>query len=188
MAFWSSAVAEPKRNFRWVVEFGGAAGLDGIRYAAKKVDKPKAKINEASHKYLNHFFYYPGRLEWETINITFASVTDPDATQALMNLLKRVNYLVPNDASLPEAERKTLGKAKFANEIGRMKIIQVGVEGQAIETWQLNNPFFTSVQFGSLDYGNEDIVEISTTVRYDWAELLALPTVVGAPPATPAGG
>ena len=42
-------------------------------------------------------------------------------------------------------------------------------EGVEIETWTLNNAFIKSVSFSDLDYANEDLREITMTVRYDWA-------------------
>lgn len=172
MAFWSNPTApEPKRNYRWYVTFDSGNGLlSNIRYAVKKVDKPKAKIGEVTHKYLNHSFYYPGRLEWESVNMTMASVTDPDATSTLFQILRNAGYFVPSNVD-PGSERASIGKNKFDASIGRLNIFQVNADGVDIEQWTLIKPFFTSVQFGSLDYGNEDIVEISMTIRYDYAEL-----------------
>ena len=182
MAFWSVTGPEPKRQYRWYVEFGGTgeSDLGQIKFALKKVDKPKAKVGEITHKYLNHFFYYPGRLEWEAINMTFASVTDPDASYILNQVLLNAGYGVPTDATTPGDQVSTIGKNKFNTAIGtKMSIIQIDAEGGIIETWEINKPFFTSVQFGSLDYGSEEIVEISTTVRYDWARLITPQSVNG---------
>lgn len=179
MAFWSDANSpEPKRSHRWYMRFNSNNGLlSNIRYACKKVDKPKAKIGEVTHKYLNHFFYYPGRLEWEAINLTLASVTDPDATESLMTVLALAGYFVPNSAAEgPNAS--TIGKNKFAGAVGSIDIVQVNADGVDIETWKLFKPFFTSVQWGSLDYENENIVDIQLAIRYDYATLNgALPTV-----------
>lgn len=181
MAFWSVAGPEPKRNYRWVVRFGGNTSLvQAISFALKKVDKPKASIKETSHAYLNHKFYYPGRLEWETINMTFASVTQPDATAVLDAITQFAGYGVPNDVS-PESQLATLGKNKFGAALGRtIDIVQVDANGLDIEVWQLTNPFFTSIQYGGLDYSSEDIVEIQTTVRYDWARLVSSDPLTGA--------
>jgi hypothetical protein len=168
MGFWNGELVEPKRQFRWLMRFGSNTGfLSPITFALKKADKPKAKINEVSHKYLNHFFNYPGRLEWEAINVTFASVSDPDATTLLHRLLNRSGYTTPTG----ETTLTTLSKQKFAGTIGRVDLVQINADGADIEKWTLYNPFFTSVQYGALDYGSEEIVEISTTLRYDWAEL-----------------
>jgi hypothetical protein len=188
MAFWNSAEAEPLRQFRWYINFGSTAGLDSVRYALKKADKPKAKVGEITHKYLNHSFYYPGRLEWEAINLTFASITSPSMAAALKNILTNSNYLVPSDENMPAAQMKTLSKKKFATTIGELTLVQINAEGQDIETWKIRNPFFTSVQWGALDYGSDEIVECTCTVRYDWAELAEKTPVAGeSTGATPAG-
>lgn len=174
MAFWSAPGSEPLRQYRWFVTFNGVntPELQGLSFALKKIDKPKAKIGEITHKYMNHFFYYPGRLEWEPINMTFAAVTDPNASGILMKVLRNAGYGVPSDGNFGTPEQmSSIGKQKFISSIGEMIISQVNPDGVQLEYFQLKRPFFTSVQFGSLDYGNEDIVEIQATVRYDWAQL-----------------
>ncbi len=176
MAFWSNqGGTEPKRQYRWFITFPGTAvNLQQISYALKKVDKPKAKIGEITHKYLNHSFYYPGRLEWEAINMTFASVTQADANKLVNDVLIAAGYGVPKDGGQSgDNQRATIGKKKFAGALGNsFSIIQVDADGMPIEEWKINNPFFTNVQFGSLDYAAEEIVEIACTVRYDWAQLV----------------
>jgi hypothetical protein len=190
MAFWSTQTSEPLRQYRWVVNFGAseltAGTLDDLVYALKKVDKPKAKVGEITHKYLNHFFYYPGRLEWETINMTFAAMTQPSATELVNNVLIGAGYGVPT-GPIGTANLASIGKRKFSNMIGgKVDISQINPDGDIVETWRINNPFFTSVQFGSLDYGSEEIVEITCTVRYDWAQLITInPIEDGAAPVGP---
>ena len=49
MSFWSVTGPEPKRNHRWYVTFSGV-NLPQLQYALKKVDKPKAKVGEITHK------------------------------------------------------------------------------------------------------------------------------------------
>lgn len=172
MAFWSDANSpEPKRNYRWYMVFpSGNNLLSGLRYAVKKVDKPKAKVGEITHKYLNHSFYYPGRLEWEPINLTLASITDPDASDSLYSAILLAGYFVPSNAD-DAIQRSSIGKQKFDGALGSIQIIQVNADGVDTETWTLYKPFFTSVQWGSLDYGSDEIVEIALTIRYDWAAL-----------------
>ena len=54
--FWTQPSRDPKRNFKFLVSFPTMDG--GMAWYAKKVDKPSFTVNEASHKYLNHTFYY----------------------------------------------------------------------------------------------------------------------------------
>lgn len=173
MAFWSAVGTEPKRAHRWVVTFAAAGvNLQPISYALKKVDKPKAEIGSITHQYLNHEFHYPGRLKWQPVDMTFASVTQVDANELVNNVLLAAGYGVPQNAGLSPEQLATIGKNKFAGALGRkIYIQQVNAEGLKIEEWELNNPFFTNVQFGSLSYEVEDIVEITCTVKYDWAKL-----------------
>ena len=44
-------------------------------------------------------------------------------------------------------------------------------EENVLEKWILNNPFLTNVDFGNLSYSSDDLVNISMTIKYDWATL-----------------
>ena len=77
MAFWSqnfkndTTLKDPKRKFRFTVEFQGVQSSQGgaILWYEKTVNKPSFQIAEAEHKYLNHTFYYPGSVTWQDISI-----------------------------------------------------------------------------------------------------------------------
>jgi hypothetical protein len=173
MSFWSAVGPEPKRNYRWVVRFAGAAGLSDISFALKKVDKPKLKIASVAHSYLNHKFKYPGRVEWEPIAMTFAAVAQPDAINIVNNVILGAGYGVPTlEKPAQGAQLATVGKRKFNNAMGNnITIIQVDADGLSIEEWDIYHPFFTSITFGALDYSSEEIVEINCNIDYDWAQL-----------------
>ena len=183
MAFWSSAT-EPLRKNRWVVIFGSAnplTSLSDFAYALKKVDKPSYKTLDITHKFGNYSFYYPGRVEWNTINMTFASVVEQNSAggirsvdRQLLQILKASNPSnnfsgVSNDQAnaLKGISKKVAGSA-----IGTLSIVQLGADGDAktpIETWQLTNAFFTNIKFGDLSYDSEEVVDVEVTVRYDTA-------------------
>ena len=42
--------------------------------------------------------------------------------------------------------------------------------GQVIETWTLYNAWVQDVNFGSLSYDSDELVEISVKFRYDYAD------------------
>jgi hypothetical protein len=186
MAFWGQfdGNAEPKRQHRWTITFTGAlqgSELANLQYALKKVTKPNASVGSVTHKYLNHFFHYPGRLEWKDITLTFASIAKPDATRLIQNVLINAGYGVPT-TNREAKDFATIGKAKFAGAVGTyFTIDQLNPDGDPIETWRVYNPFFTEIKFGDLDYENENIVDITCTVKYDWAELKGPITTEGNP-------
>ena len=55
---------------------------------------------------------------------------------------------------------------------GQLKLKQLGANANdVVETWTLINPWIKDVNFGDLDYSTEDMVNITLTVRYDYATL-----------------
>ena len=164
MAFWSEANLDPKRKFRWVVQI---AGLGIGEYVAKTVDKPKFEISEEEHKFINHTFYYPGRVTWQEISMT---LVDPggqdDVTKALVGMLRNSGYDYPNDI---EAAKASITKAGATAALGRVEISQIDAEGAPVESWVLHNAWLKNVEFGELTYEDEGLVEVTMTVRYDWA-------------------
>ena len=188
MAFWSEKTTEPNRQFRWYINFGGEVlnnqgqTLDAIRYALKKCTKPSFKLEVKEHWYLNHKFNYPGRVVWEPIDITFASVTGNGTTDAnsaglLYELFISAGYVLPTAAQDPSNRDsvRSISKAAAVAALGALSLIQIDANGQPVETWKLENPFFTDVKFGDLDYANEEIVDITCKIVYDSANLVTTP-------------
>ncbi len=174
MSFWSNLKAEPLRQHRWYVTFNGNNPfLNNMRYAVKKVSKPSAKVGSIQHKYLNHFFNFPGRLEWNDVTMTFAAIIASQESNGATasQLIDAINNLSGYQLPKKQEDRETIGKLKADGAIGRVDIIQVDPDGETVETWSLYRPFFTEIKYGDLDYSNEEIVEISCTIKYDWASL-----------------
>ena len=187
MPFWSenfgqsTDMKDPKRNFRFVVEFQGIQSSQGGAqlWYAKTVAKPSFAINAAEHKYLNHTFYYPGNVSWNDVSVTLVDPADPDMTATLADIIQMSGYAPPTDAN----SLTTISKAKSAGALGTVIIRQLDAEGQDLETWTLWNSFVTEVKFGdNLEYGNDDLTELSVTLKYDWAR------VETASPSVAAGG
>ena len=59
----------------------------------------------------------------------------------------------------------------MVDSLGEIKIEQIDAEGDPIETWILHNPIMIKCEFGSLAYGDDELVEVSTGFKYDWAEV-----------------
>lgn len=191
MAFWSSQGApEPNRQFRWFINFAANSSLVNMRYALKKAAKPTMKIAEVKHKYLNHEFYYPGRIEWDPITVSFASVkTDTlTADNILLNILVGSGYTFPDAPnnntsvnktvpSLSQTNLTTISKNNAVRQIApggvgdNLQLIQIDAAGNALETWYLFNPFFTEVKFDTLEYASEEILNLDCTIKYDYASL-----------------
>ena len=194
-SFWGSPSVEPKRAYRFIVEI---PGLDNASWYASKVGKPGFSISESEHTFLNHKFYYPGRVEWEEISLTLVDPITPDATDQLMRMLgittKRGsagNYdgTAEMGSRYPdtyeEAAGTTITKEAATSTLGQINIKQIsgGSAGDPtttiVEEWVLKRAWVKSVDFGELDYTSDDLINIELTIRYDWAVINADDSEVG---------
>lgn len=176
MPFWSTnfgqdaTLKDPKRNHRFIVEFGGINSTPGgaVAWYAKTAQKPSFAISNTEHKYLNHTFYYPGSVTWNPVAITMVDPVDPDMSATFSDIIVQGGYAPPTDTT----SLGTISKAKAASALGAVTITQIDSDGNPLETWTLWNPFIEDIKYGdSLSYDNADLTEVSVTLRYDWARV-----------------
>jgi len=175
MAFWSTNFGEdttlkdPKRKFRFMVEFQGIQAAQGgaMLWYAKTVTKPSFAIAEATHKFLNHTFYYPGSVTWNDITLTLVDPVDPDMAATLSDIVVQSGYAPPTDST----SLSTMSKAKAAGALGTIIITQIDSDGRPLETWTLWNSWMKEVKYGDLGYDGDDLTEMSVTLKYDWARV-----------------
>ena len=165
--FWSKPSVEPKRSFRWVFTLSGQSNKLET-YAIKTVKKPSYTVSEVPHQFVAHTFYYPGRVTWNPIDVTFVDPVHPDQSLAITNMFVQAGYRVPKNQ---EIALSSFSKERFVAAIGQPVIRQLDADGKDIEIWTLNNCFFTNIDYGQLDYGSEDLVINSVTLRFDYATL-----------------
>lgn len=169
MAFWTEVVAEtkdPKRAFRFTLELTGF-GADSKIWFVKKVGKPSFTISETPHKYLNHTFYYPGKVEWNTITATLVDPVGPDVSATLSDLVQLSGYRPPGTPD----ETSTMSKGKSVGNLQDVIITQIDADGGMIEKWTLKNAWIKDLKFGDLDYDGDDMTMVDIEFRYDWAVL-----------------
>ena len=179
MPFWSqnfgdsdTPLKDPKRSFRFIVEFTGIQdplGNGPTLWYAKSVQKPSFSITTAEHKYLNHTFQYPGSVTWNECAITMVDPVNPDMTATLSDIVVQSGYSPPTDATAEQMG--TMSKSKAAGALGTVYIKQIDSDGNPLETWTLWNAFITDLKFGDLSYGEDELTELSVTLKYDWARV-----------------
>ena len=171
MSFWSTNNVEPKRNFRFLVQFTGLAGLEGglggedVLWWAKTVTTPSFDVSEVTHDFLDNKYYYPGRVNWNEVSMTLVDPVSPDAVGQTNALLEAMGYVVPANTS----NLSSMSKPASSDALGDIVISVLDSEGNAIETWTLQNPFIKSAKYGDLDYSNDELRTITLGLRYDWA-------------------
>ena len=116
MPFWSTNFGEdptlkdPKRKFRFTVEFQGVSAAIGgaVLWYAKTVAKPSFQIASSEHKYLNHTFYYPGSVTWQDVAVTLVDPVDPEMAATFSDIIVQGGYSPPTDTN----DLSTMSKAR----------------------------------------------------------------------------
>jgi hypothetical protein len=172
--FWTNSPGkDPKRAFRFQVEIGES----GVLWYAKKAEKPQVSFTESTHNYLNHTYYWPARAEWNEVTITLVDPVDPDLASQMVDAIFGMGYVIPGGIAGPE-NFMTISKQRAVEQFGGgtpqttddVRIIQIDENGAPLETWTLKHAWIKEVTFGELDYGSEDLTEMTVKFRYDWAQ------------------
>jgi len=187
MPFWTSALSEPKRSHRFILDFPqlndrtGDEAFSYAKYLAKSVTKPAYTVGQAPHKFLGNTYYYPGSVEWNEVTANIVNAINPDGNALLMNALTQMGYLRPDeqeDVVLSGRAPGTVNKADALYALGIVTIQEVNGSGGEVGRWQLINGFITNATFGDLSYDNDtELLNITIQMRYDYAVYTSGPAV-----------
>jgi len=173
--FWSDPNSEPKKAYNWVMSFNQIPA-----WILKSTTKPNFTITESSTQFLGHTFYHPGRVEWQPIEVVLGDPIQPDSAASMMNLLRQMGYDYPDGLDYASGTNNKGGnpsgisKKRAVEAMGVTEIKQLNADGEVVEHWELHNPFITKAEFGSLDYSSDEMVNVSVSIRYDYATMNSL--------------
>ena len=174
MPFWTDSTGQdPKRNYRFLVTIGNMP--DGATWYAKSATKPAFEITEAQHSFLNHNFYYPGRVQWQPVEVVLVDPVSPDALGNILSIIQGAGYKPPANFN----ETTTISKSTAVSSMGGVVIQVIQADGSILESWTLNGAFITNVSYDGLAYDNDDISTISLSFRYDWADCVTANPATG---------
>ena len=157
MAFYNDMIPqnfEPKRAFRWVIEY---EGLD--TFLAQTATRPKITVGETEFNFLNFVSYFAGKARPETFTISLVDAIDPSQVKKAFDWMSTVYNFNTGKAH---------GKDFYAKDIV-LKLL--GPEGEIIEKWTLKNAWPVNFNPSDLDYNSEEFATVELTLRYDKAVL-----------------
>jgi|TARA_R110000824_G_scaffold46449_5_gene133462 hypothetical protein len=178
--WWADRTSLPKRGFRFLVQI--QINNEDLTFMAKSVDRPEFTITTTPHKFFNHTFHYPGRVEWNTISLTLVDAMNPNGSEALYKYLGQIGWVTPLKAARTQDEGDQAGvvstdltdtsvtKKRATGATGVVRIQEIDGDGDVGGEWILKNTFITTANFGQHSYESEDLLEVSLTLQYDWAE------------------
>lgn len=151
-----SKLVEPKRQFRWTMSFNDMIDSFTLRTA----NRPQVAFEDTTVDYMNTKFYYPGKATWEPLTLTLLDPLVPSAAQKTIEWLRLVY----------EAETGRMGYKAFLAKTINLKMLDP--VGAVAEEWEIINAWPQTINWGELDYSVSDPVNITVTLRFDFATLL----------------
>jgi hypothetical protein len=145
---------EPKVKNRFIMYIEGIPA-----YLIRAANRPSITFEEIELNHINVKRYVKGKGAWDTLEITLYDPIVPSGAQAVMEWVRLHKESVTGRDGYSDFYKKDI----TFNVLGPV--------GDKVEEWTLKGAFITDANFNELDYSSSDVVDISLTLRYDYAIL-----------------
>ena len=134
--------------------------IDGINaYLVKAMSRPTIESEIVTLDHLNTKRYVKGKSAWQPITITLYDAVVPSAAQQVMEWVRLGHESVTGRDGYSDFYKKDI------------TFNLLGPVGDVVEEWELKGAYIQTANFGDLAFDSSDPVEISLTLRYDYAVL-----------------
>ena len=145
---------EPKLKNRYIMQ------IDGINaYLVKAMARPSIESDEVVLEHMNVTRYVKGKTRWQPLDITLYDPVVPSAAQQVMEWVRLGHESVTGRDGYSDFYKKNV----TFNVLGPV--------GDVVEEWELKGAYIQSANFGDLAFDSSDPLEITVTLRYDYAIL-----------------
>jgi len=145
---------EPKLKNRFVMQ------VDGINaFTIKAANRPTIESDEVVLEHMNVTRYVKGKSRWQPLEITLYDPVVPSAAQQVMEWVRLSHESVTGRDGYSDFYKKDV------------TFNLLGPVGDIVEEWVLKGAFIQNANFGDLAFDSSDPVEITCTLRYDFAIL-----------------
>ena len=145
---------EPKLKNRFIMQ------IDGINaYLIKAINRPTVESDEVILEHMNTTRYVKGKTRWQPLDITLYDPIVPSAAQQVIEWIRLGHESVTGRDGYSDFYKKDV------------TFNLLGPVGDVVEEWELKGTYIQSANFGDLAFDSNDPVEITLTLRYDYAIL-----------------
>ena len=145
---------EPKLKNRYIMN------IDGINaYLIKTMARPSLESEEVALPHMNVTRYVKGRTQWQPLEITLYDPIVPSAAQQVIEWVRLHHESVTGRDGYSDFYKKNI------------TFNLVGPVGDIVEEWELVGAYIQSANWGDMSFEDSTPVEISLTLRYDYAVL-----------------
>ena len=161
-----SGILHPKHKNRWRVTFanmGGGADSQPVSMQAVTVTRPKLSFEEIElHRY-NSRAWVAGKHNWEAMQLTVEDDVTSTASTVVQAQLQKQQWLIGAEGQWLAAA----GEGSLYKFVTYLDMLDGN--DQVIEKWTVEGCFIQNADYGDLDYGANDKVVITLTLRFDHA-------------------
>ena len=145
---------EPKMKNRFIMN------IDGIpAYLIKTANRPSIQFDEVVLEHMNVTRYVKGKGRWQPIEITLYDPVVPSAAQSVMEWVRL-------------SHESVTGRDGYSDFYKKEVTFQLlGPVGDVVEEWVLKGCFIESATFNDLDFASSDPVDVTLSLKYDYAVL-----------------
>ena len=145
---------EPKLKNRFIMNI---EGIDA--YLIKTANRPQIQFDEVVLEHMNVTRYVKGKGKWQPIEVTLYDPIVPSASQAVMEWVRLSHESVTGRDGYSDFYKKDV------------TVNVLGPVGDIVEEWTLKGAWVQSATFGDLAFDSNDPVEITLSLKYDYAVL-----------------
>ena len=145
---------EPKLKNRFIMN------IDGIpAYLINTANRPSIQFDEVVLEHMNVTRYVKGKGRWQPIEITLYDPVVPSAAQSVMEWVRL-------------SHESVTGRDGYSDFYKKEVTFQLlGPVGDVVEEWVLKGCFIESATFNDLDFASSDPVDVTLSLKYDYAVL-----------------
>jgi hypothetical protein len=168
----------PKLKFRFrgtFENFGVSNPKTELTKQIMTFARPQVTFDPIEIPIYNSKIYIAGRPTWAAVTVTLRDDAGGNVSRLVgEQLQKQFDFM-------EQASAASGSDYKFVTTLEMLDGANGTTEPTVLETWQLYGCFLTDVNYGDVDYGSNDPVTITMSVRYDNALQTTTPGGVGNP-------
>ena len=145
---------EPKTKNRYIMYMEGIPA-----YLDKTANRPTIAFEEIELNHINVKRWVKGKGTWETLECTLYDPVVPSAAQAVMEWVRLSHESVTGRDGYSDFYKKDI------------TLNVLGPVGDIVEEWTMKGAWIQTATFNDLDWATNDPVEVTLTLRYDYAIL-----------------
>ena len=147
---------EPKLKNRYIMTFADV-GINA--YLVKAMNRPQLDSDEVVLEHINTTRYVKGKSRWQPLEVTLYDPVVPSAAQQVIEWIRLGHESVTGRDGYSDFYKKNI------------TFNLVGPVGDIVEEWELVGAYIATANFGELDFSASEPVDITLTLRYDYAVL-----------------